>query len=740
MRTAATLPCIVGAVNRPLLLIAFVAACCPPDAVAPATPKAVEPAKPVAVTPVDPVKPTGPVPPIAKRVPHDVVSPHGTRNDPYYWLRDDTRTSKEVLAYLEAENAYTRAMLAPAKELEDTIFAELKRRVAEDDSSVPVFEDGWWYYTRFEAGKQYPIYARKKGKLTEAEQILLDGNELAKGHAYYSIGDFAVSRDDRILAYSEDTVGRRQYALRVKDLTTGKLLPDTESNITGQVVLSNDGKHVFVGGKDPATLREDRILRHTIGGRTEMVFEEKDPQYYVYLGKTKSKRYVTIEISATTHGEVRLLDADKPLAPPRVFFARSPDHEYEIDHLDGRFVILTNSGAKNFRVMEVADGKETKKENWKELIPHRADVLVESFSVAKGFLALSIYQGGLKKVEVVPKTGARFVIDAPDPAYAMSVIDLPDPATRRVRFAYDSMTRPKGVYELDLATRKRELLKQQPVPTYDPEQYASEYIHATAPDGAKVPISIVYKKTTKRDGTAPLAVYGYGAYGASMVPRYSSAVTSLLDRGWVYAIAHIRGGSELGRSWYEDGKLLRKKNTFTDFIAASEHLAATGYGDRKKIYAAGASAGGLLIGAVINMRPDLYRGVSAGVPFVDAVTTMLDTSIPLTTNEFEEWGNPAEKPYYDYILSYSPYDNIAAVGYPAIFVSTGLHDSQVQYFEPAKWVAKLRATVKPGNPIVLDIDMTSGHGGASGRFDKLRDTAREWAFFLTVNDQPDPRH
>jgi oligopeptidase B len=730
-------------VNTRLLLIAALTACCPPDAAVVTAPK------PIAPRPVDPVKPveaprpTGPVAPVAKRVPHDVVSPHGTRDDPYYWLRDDTRTNKEVLAYLEAENAYTRAILEPVKKLEDTLFDELKARIKEDDSSVPLFDDGYWYYSRFEAGKQYPIYARKKAKLTEPEQILLDGNELAKGHAYYSIADYAVSRDNRYLAYAEDTVGRRQYVLRLKDLKTGALLPDTATDIAGTVEFSNDSKHVFFGGRDAKTTREDKVLRHTIGGKTELVYEEKDESYYVNLAHTKSRKYLVVEMSATTNSELRLIDADKPLSAPRVFFPRSPDHEYNVDHLDGRFVIHTNWNAKNFRVMEVAEGKEGNRDNWKELIAHRPDVLVEDVVVARNFIAMSIFQGGLRKVEVAPpKTdrAPRFVIDAPDPAYSMFVIDLPDATTRRVRYSYNSMTRPGSVYELDVTTKQRELLKQQPVPTYDPEQYASEYQMATAPDGVKVPVSIVYKKTTKRDGTAPLAVYGYGAYGASMPPAYSPSVTSLLDRGWVYAIAHVRGGSELGRTWYEDGKLMKKKNTFTDFIAVSEFLAANKYGDRKRIYASGGSAGGLLMGAILNMRPDLYRGVAAIVPFVDAVTTMLDTSIPLTTNEFDEWGNPgADKAAYDYILSYSPYDNVAAKAYPAIYCKTGLHDSQVMYFEPAKWIAKLRATAKPGLPIVLDTDMTSGHGGASGRFDRLRETARMYAFFLMVDSSPDPR-
>jgi len=688
--------------------------------------------------PVEPL-PLGPQPPVAARRPHDVVSPFGTRNDPYYWLRDDTRKDKDVLAYLAAENEYTRAVLAPAKPLEDALFGEFRARIKEDDSSVPVLDDGYWYYTRFETGKQYPIFARKKGTLQAPEQVMLDGNELAKGHEFFAVAGRAVSRNGRYLAYAEDTVGRRQNTLHIKDLQTGTVLSDTADNITGALEWANDNKTVFYVGKDASTLREDRVFRHVIGGASEQIFQEPDGQYYVSIGRTKSKRYIEIELDATTNTEVRLIDADRPTRPPRVFFPRSKDHLYSVDHLDGRFVVLTNSNAKNFRVMEVADGKETRQSNWKERIPHRADVLVDGIAVYRGFLALSVFSGGLRKVEIVPSRGAPSYIDAPDAAYAMTVIDTPDPAARRVRYAYDSMTRPSSVYELDLATKQKTLLKQQPVPSYDPELYTSEYLHARTADGVEVPISVVYKKTTKLDGTAPILVYGYGSYGYSQVPHYSSTATSLLDRGWVYAIAHVRGGQELGRAWYEDGKLLHKKHTFTDFITASEYLVAKRYADRARVFAMGGSAGGLLMGAILNMRPDLYRGVVNLVPFVDVLTTMMDASIPLTTNEYDEWGNPADKTYYDYLLSYSPYDNIAPVSYPSIYCKTGLWDSQVQYYEPTKWVAKLRATKKDRNPLVLDIDMSAGHGGASGRFDALRDTAREYAFMITTNERPDAR-
>jgi oligopeptidase B len=710
--------------------------CCPGPAMTPVTPAtAPAPAPTPAVTP----KPEGPVAPVAAKKPFEIKSPHGVRVDPYYWLRDDTRKDKDVLAYLEAEKAYTAAVLAPVQTVEEALFAEMKGRVAQDDSSVPTFVDGYWYYTRFESGKQYPIYARKKGTLQAVEQILLDGNALAQGKRFWAIGGYAVTKNGKLVAYAEDTVGRRQYVLRVAEIETGKLLPETAENIGDDVVWASDNKTLFYLGKDPTTLRADRVFRTALGGKPELVFQEQDTQYYVGVSETKSRKYIMIDIGATTNTEVRLIDADAPTKPARTVLPRGRDHIYWVDHLDGRFVIRTNKDAKNFRIVGVPDGKETKVENWKDIIPHRADTLVERFVVYKDFIAATVRSGGLRKVEVLPKQGAKYVVDAPDAAYAMSAIDTKDPTENKLRFAYDSLTRPSSTFELDIKTKQRTLLKQQPVPTYDPEQYASEYLHATASDGTQVPISVVYKKSTKRDGTAPLLVYGYGSYGNSIEPRFNQNAVSLLDRGWVFAIAHIRGGQEMGRAWYEDGKLMKKVNTFTDFIAATEHLVTTKYGARDHVFATGGSAGGLLMGAIANMRPDLYRGIATSVPFVDVVTTMMDATIPLTTNEYDEWGNPAEKAAYDYMLAYSPYDQIKATGYPAIYCKTGLWDSQVQYFEPAKYVAKLRATKTDANPIVLDIDMTAGHGGASGRFDKLRDAARAYSFLLLVNERTDPR-
>lgn len=706
----------------------------------PAPPAPVSPASPS--SPIVPYAPVAPprdpdAAPVAARHPHDVTAPAGRRDDPYYWLRDDTRKDPDVLAYLNAENAYTARQLAPAKPLEETLFEELKSRVADDDSSVPTYEDGYWYYRKVVAGGQQPIYARKKGTAagpTGAEEVLLDGNAMAKGHDYFAIGAYDVSRDGKLIAWTDDTVGRRQYVLHVAEIATHKALAVTAENVASSVVWANDNQTVFYGGKDPTTLREDRVFRVSLADtRPALAFQEPDGSYYVDVSATKSHRYVAITASATTNSEVRLVDADKPTAEPKVFLPRQPNVLYDVDHVDGRFYVRTNDHAKNFRIAVVADGKQGDPKAWKDVIPHKDDAYVESMAAYKTFIAASVRTGGLRKVEVVPQKGAAYFLDAPDPTYSMSVDDTPDADAKVVRFQYDSLTQPSSIYDTDVATRKRTLLKQTPVPGYDATKYKSEYLHATAADGTKIPISVVYKQGTKLDGTAPILIYAYGSYGFSTDPYFSSSAVSLMDRGWVYAIAHVRGGAEMGRGWYEAGKLMNKRNTFTDFVDVTQYLTEYKYGSSTKVFAEGGSAGGLTMGAVLNLRPDLYKGVAALVPFVDVVTTMLDDSIPLTTNEYDEWGNPHDADAYKYMLSYSPYDNVKATAYPAIFVHTGLWDSQVQYYEPTKWVAKLRATKTDKNLLVLDIDMTSGHGGASGRFDRLRQTAKMLAFFLFVD-------
>ncbi len=692
-------------------------------------------------TPARPAPTSSDGPPIAKVVPHALVSPHGPpRDDPYYWLRDDTRTDKEVLAYLAAENAYAKKVLAPSAAVTETLFAEMRSRVKEDDASVPTLDNGYWYYTRFETGKQHPIYCRRKGAMTATEEVLLDANALARGHAFYKIGTYEVSRDNRLLAYAEDVVGRNQYVLRVKDLSTGQLLPETATNIAPSLAWANDNKTLFFPGKDAVTLREDKLLRLALGdAQPAVVYQETDEELAIDVSTTKSHAYIVVDIAAYDTSEVRLIDATNPASPMRVVVPRERGHLYSLDHLDGRFVILTNDHAKNFRVVEASEATVGDRTTWKEIVAHDRRVLIEDVAVYRDFLAIDVRTDGLRKVRVLRKTGDAFVIDAQDPAYTMTVVDTPDATATRVRYSYTSMTTPSSVFELDLATKKRELLKQQPVPGYDASRYTSEYTHATAIDGTKVPISIVYREGTNT-ATAPLLVYGYGSYGIAIEPAFSSPRVSLLDRGWVYAIAHVRGGQERGRDWYDNGKLMNKRNTFTDFIAATEYLIAAEYGAAQRVFAIGASAGGLLVGAVANMRPDLYRAVIADVPFVDVITTMTDVSIPLTTSEFVEWGNPiASKAAYDYMLTYSPYDNVKPQAYPAIYVRTGLWDSQVQYFEPAKWVAKLRATKTDANTLVLVTDMTSGHAGASGRFDALREAAEEYAFLLQMNAEPDRR-
>ena len=698
--------------------------------------------------------PTGPVeaprtdaatiaPPVAEVRPHAVETPHGTRSDPYYWLRDDTRKNEDVLGYLRAENTYTKAQLSGTAELQETLFQEILGRIKQDDSSVPYRYRGYWYYTRYETGQEYPIRARRKGVMTAPEEVILDDNQRAKGHAFYRAGGLRVSPDGKLLAFVEDTVGRNQFVLRIKNLETGALLPDTASNISGSMAWANDNRTLFYVAKDPETLRTHRVYRHVLGteqASDTLVYEEKDTSFYTGLSKTKSDAYVAIWVNSTVSAEARLIDADKPDSEPQVFFPRERDHLYSFDHLDQRFVIRTNWQAKNYRVMEVADGKQGDRAAWRDLVAHREDAFVHSVAVYRGFMAVSEREGGLRKVRVLPAQGEPFMVEADEPAYTMYLSNTPDPDATRVRYTYTSMTTPFTTYERDIATGERVMLKREPVlGGYDPAGYVTEYLHASARDGTKVPVSLVYKKGLQRDGSAPVLQYGYGSYGATMDPRFSSRLVSLVDRGFVFAVAHIRGSQALGRKWYDDGRLLKKRNTFTDFIDVTEHLVAQKYAARDKVFAMGGSAGGLLMGAIVNLRPDLYRGIIAHVPFVDVVTTMLDSTIPLTSNEFDEWGNPKDKTYYDYMLSYSPYDNVGKQAYPSMLVTTGLWDSQVQYFEPAKWVARLRAHKTDDNLLLLHTNMEAGHGGKSGRFQRLRETARDYAFILHILARPDKR-
>ncbi|MBM3188219.1 MAG: S9 family peptidase [Deltaproteobacteria bacterium] len=677
--------------------------------------------------------------PVAEARPFDVTSPHGVRVDPYYWLRDDTRSKEDVLSYLRSENLYAEAMLRPS--VIEPLYEEIVARIQQDDSTVPVFDRGYWYYVRYETGREYPIYARRKRTLEAPEEVLLDANALAEGHGFYQVGAIQVSPNGRTLAYTEDTTGRRLYVLRLKDLQTGQLLPDTATDLAGNVEWADDRTFFYVT-KEAVTLRTYRVYRHRLGatGADTLVYEEPDTAYYTSIYTTKSRKYVGIFLWSTLASEVRLIEAARPEGAPKVFAAREKDHEYSVDHLDGRFVIRSNWQATNFRLLEVPEASSAKRTAWKDLVPHRDDAFVEGFGLYNTFVAVDERSGGLRKVRLLPKKGEPSLVAAEEPTYTMSLIDLPDPDSTKVRYVYTSLSTPDTTYELDLVSGERKQLKREPVlGPFDPAAYASEYLQAPAGDGATVPVSLVYRKDRRQPGGNPLLIEGYGSYGYANDPEFDSTLLSLLDRGVAVAVAHVRGGQELGRRWYENGKLLSKKNTFTDFVDVTEFLLAQGIAAPGKVFARGGSAGGLLMGAVINQRPELYRGVIAHVPFVDVVTTMLDESIPLTTNEFDEWGNPKDKAFYDYMASYSPYDNIRAQAYPAMLVTAGLHDSQVQYYEPAKWVAKLRAHKTDRNPLLFVVNMEAGHGGKSGRYQRYREHARDCAFVLQMLEGRDAR-
>lgn len=677
------------------------------------------------------------VAPVARRVPHSVVGPHGTREDPYFWLRDDTRSKPEVLDYLRAEDDYAAAMLAPARALEDAIVTETRGRIAEDEATAPELEDGYWYYARYSRGQQHPIYARRKGSMTAPEEILLDANTLASGKPYYDVGDYAVSPDTKLLAWTDDSVGRNQYTLHVKRLDTGDVLADTATGIAPSVVWANDNATLFYVGKDATTLREDRVMRHSLGGTHDVVYREADTAYYVDVDRTKSRAYVVITLDATMQSETRLVDASKPTSAPRVFIPRRDDVLYDIEHVDGRFIMRTNATGDNFAVVEVPAAAPGNEKRWKQILPHRDSALVEGFVAYDRFIAANVRIGGLRRVQLIDKqhpASKPHYIESREPAFAMTLVDTDDPRSSRVRYVHDTLIAPTTTYEVEVASGARTLVHQEPAPSYDAALYTTTYLHATAPDGVRIPISVAHRKDTKLDGSAPLLLTGYGAYGEAIDPRFERTRVSLLDRGWVYAIAHVRGGYELGDAWYDAGRELRKMNTFTDFIAVTEHLVASRYAAKDRVFAEGGSAGGLLMAAIANMRPELYKALVAWVPFVDVVTTMLDPSIPLVTNEYDEWGDPRDKAAHDYMLAYSPYDNIKAQAYPAIYARTGLHDSQVQYYEPAKWVAKLRATKTDDNLLLLETDWTAGHAGKSGRYDAIREQARAYAFTLHVLD------
>ncbi len=660
-------------------------------------------------------------------------------NDPYYWMIDffkKGRDSTQVVEYLTAENSYWESMMKDTEPFREKLFQEMKARIKEKDESVPVFRKGYYYYTRTETGKQYFKYCRKKDHLSAPEEIILDVDQLAEGHAYYSASGFSISPDNSKMIYGVDDVSRRQYKLFLKDLNTGKTTDLGIQNTTGSATWANDNKTIFYTGKNPETLLTEKIFRHSLGtdpSKDVLVYEEKDKTNYIGVGKSKNDKVIMIVSSATTSSETRYINADEPNATFKVFQPRMKDVLYDVTPLEDKFLITTNKDALNFKVMETPLDK-TGVESWKDFMPHRKDVLMEGISEFKNYLVFSERQNGLSQLVILDRrTNKREFLKFDEPTYTVYPSGNPEYNTDYFRFGYTSMITPSSQFEQNLQTGKRTLLKQQEIlGGYNKANYVTERLFATAKDGTKIPISIVYKKGYKKDGKNPLLLYAYGSYGNSMNATFSSTRLSLLDRGFAFAIAHIRGGQEMGRQWYEDGKMMKKKNTFTDFIDAGEYLVKEKYTSPKHLYAQGGSAGGLLMGAVVNMKPELWNGAIAQVPFVDVINTMLDESIPLTTNEYDEWGNPNNKEAYNYMKSYSPYENIERKNYPNILVTTGLHDSQVQYFEPAKWVAKLRDLKTDKNVLFLKTDMEYGHGGASGRFDYLKDIALEYAFMFKL--------
>ena len=673
-------------------------------------------------------------PPVAKVIPERLEKHGDMRTDNYFWLRE--RENQEVIDYLEAENAYTDALMAHTEELQEKIYEEIVGRIKETDISVPVKRDGFFYYSREEEGKQYAIFCRKKDSLEAKEEIILDVNRLAEGHDFCAVGSREISFNQDLLAYAVDFVGRRKYTIYVKDLTTGELLKDSIVDTTPNIAWANDNKTLFYAVQHPVTLRYYRIYRHVLGqdpSEDILVYEEEDEEFSCFVQKSKSKRFLFIGSVQTLSTEYRYLSADDPNGKFRIILPREENHEYSVDHYRGHFYIRTNWKAENFRLMKTPIDA-TEKDHWEDVIPHRQTVFLDNFEIFKKLLVVQERSQALIHMRIIPSNGEEeHTLAFDEPAYAASLDQNPDFETQLLRYSYTSLTTPRSVYDYNMKTREKTLLKRiEVLGGFEPELYKTERLWAEAKDGVKVPISIVYRKGIKRDGSNPLFLYGYGSYGISIDPSFNSPILSLLDRGFVYAIAHIRGGQEMGRYWYEEGKLLKKRNTFTDFIACAEYLIHEKYTSSDRLFAAGGSAGGLLVGAVMNMRGDLFKGILAMVPWVDVVTTMLDDSIPLTTSEYDEWGNPNEKEYYQYMLSYSPYDNVTASRYPNLLVTTSLHDSQVQYFEPAKWVAKLRALKTDSNRLLFRIKMQAGHGGVSGRYNQYREMAFRFAFILDV--------
>ena len=673
--------------------------------------------------------------PIAEKI-EKKLSIHGdTRIDEYYWLNQ--RGDKKVIDYLNAENSYRDLYMKDYKGLEEELFQEIKSRIKEDDSSVPYLDNGYYYYTRYEKGKQYPIYCRKKGNLEAKEEVLIDANIMSEGYDYFRVGDIEISPDDKVMAYSIDTLSRRIYTIYFMNLETREVHKENIKNTSGSITWANNSKTLFYNLKDIETLRTDRVMMHNLNSNStdKEIFFEEDETFSVYSYKTKNDKYIIIGSSATLSQEFRYVSADSPNKDFKIFQKRVNGLEYSIDHFDGKWFIRTNKDkATNFKLM-ICDENKTNKENWKDYISHRQDVLLEDIDLFNNHLVITERKTGLRRIEIRPwKGGNSHYIEFEDEAYSLYSSTNLETNTNKFRYSYSSMTTPNSVIEYDMNSKEKIILKETEVlgGKFDKNNYVSLRVWAPARDGKKIPISLVYRKDMYKNGENPLLLYGYGSYGITNNASFSSVRLSLLDRGFVYAIAHIRGSQYLGREWYDDGKMFKKKNTFYDFIDSGKFLIKEGYSNHEKLFAMGGSAGGLLMGAVVNMEPKLFRGIVAGVPFVDVITTMLDEDITLTTFEYDEWGNPNNKASYDYMLSYSPYDQVEEKEYPAIFITTGYHDSQVQYFEPAKWIARLRDRRTNNEPLLMYCNMDAGHGGASGRFEAYKETAMEYAFFISL--------
>ncbi|MFH4968968.1 S9 family peptidase [Gaetbulibacter sp. M240] len=675
-------------------------------------------------------------PPKAEKHPKVLRIHNDERTDDYYWLNE--RDNESVLDYLRSENAYTKAMLSHTEDFQKALFEEMKGRIKEDDSTVPYKLNGYWYITRYEKGRDYPVYVRKKGTLEAPEELLFDCNDMAEGHSYFNLGSIAISPDNTLAAFSTDVVSRRQYTIQIKNLMTGEILPDKIINTTGSATWANDNATLFYAMKDPVTLRSEKICKHNLGTDNkddDIVYLESDATFHTFVYKSKSRKYIIIGSSSTMSTEYRILNADTPKEPFTVFQEREKDLEYSIAHYNDVFYVISNAdGAQNFKLSKTPENK-THKKYWTDVIPHRRSVLLEDIEIFRDYLVVNERENGLNRLRIMSWSGLEdYYLYFESETYNIFIGNNPDFESDVLRYGYNSLTTPSSVIDYSFSTKTKEVKKEQEVlgGTFDKNNYVSERLWATARDGVKVPISVVYRKDTPLDGSSPLLQYAYGSYGSTTDPSFSSIRLTLLDRGFIFAIAHIRGGEYLGRHWYEDGKLLKKLNTFTDFIDCSKFLIEQKYSSEKHLYAYGGSAGGLLMGAVVNMSPELYHGILAAVPFVDVVTTMLDDTIPLTTGEYDEWGNPNNETYYRYMKSYSPYDNVKPQIYPNMLITTGLHDSQVQYWEPAKWVAKLRDLKTDDNILLLHTDMESGHGGASGRFESLKEVAMEYAFLLDL--------